>query len=218
MRRACDCVGLARSAYYTESVNWLVRDAEVMAALARLVEERPSRGFWKCCQRLRLEGCHWNHKRIYRVYRAMKLNLRRAAQRLPKRERAPLYVPRQPDSVWSVDFMADALACGRRLRLFNIVDDLNREVVYIEVDTSITLERLVRVFERLRQERGLPQVLRTDNGPEFLGEAFITWAQAAGMAIQYIQPGKPNQNVYIERFKSDIARGIARCQPVHAPG
>lgn len=65
MRRACDCVGLARSAYYTDLVNWLVRDAEVMAALARLVEERPSRGFWKCCQRLRLEGCHWNHKRIY---------------------------------------------------------------------------------------------------------------------------------------------------------
>ena len=205
MRRACDCVGLARSAYYTESVNWLVRDAEVMAALARLVEERPSRGFWKCCQRLRLEGCGWNHKRIYRVYRAMKLNLRRAARRrLPKRERAPLYVLRQPDSVWSADFMADALACGRRFRLFNIVDDFNREVVHIEVDTSITSERLVRVFERLRQERGLPQVLRTDNGPEFLGEAFISWAKAAGMAIQYIQPGKPNQNAYIERFNRTL--------------
>ncbi len=185
MRRACECIGLARSAYYTESVNWLVRDAELMAAPARLVEERPSRGFWKCCQRLRLEGCGWNHKRIYRVYRAMKLNLRRAARRrLPKRERVPLYVPRLPDSVWSADFMADALACGRRFRLFNIVDDFNREVVHIEVDTSITSERLVRVFVRLRQERGLPQVLRTDNGPEFLGEAFISWAKAAGMAIQ----------------------------------
>lgn len=135
----------------------------------------------------------------------MKLNLRRAARRrLPKRERAPLYVPRLPDSVWSADFMADALACGRRFRLFNIVDDFNREVVHIEVDTSITSERLVRVFERLRQERGLPQVLRTDNGPEFLGEAFITWAKAAGMAIQYIQPGKPNQNAYIERFNRTL--------------
>jgi len=117
----------------------------------------------------------WNHKRIYRVYRAMKLNLRRAARRrLPKRERAPLYVPRLPDSVWSADFVSDALACGRRFRLFNIVDDFNREVVHIEVDTSITSERLVRVFERLCQERGLPQVLRTDNGLEFLGEAFIS--------------------------------------------
>lgn len=205
VRRACDCVGLTRSAYYMESVNWVVRDAEVMAVLARLVEERPSRGFWECCQRLPLEDWSWNHKRIYRVYRAMKLNLRRAARRrLPKRERAPLYVPRLPDSVWSADFVSDALACGRRLRLFNIVDDFNREVVHIEVDTSITSERLVRVFERLRQERGLPQVLRTDNGPEFLGEAFISWAKAAGMAIQYIQPGKPNQNAYIERFNRTL--------------
>ena len=203
--RACSLLRLSRSAYYTEPVNWLVRDAEVMAALARLVEERPSRGFWKCCQRLRLECRGWNHKRIYRVYRAMKLNLRRAARRrLPKRERVPLYVPRQPDSVWSADFMSDALACGRRFRLFNIVDDFNREVVHIEVDTSITSERLVRVFERLRNERGLPQVLRTDNGPEFLGETFISWAKMAGMAIQYIQPGKPNQNAYIERFNRTL--------------
>jgi putative transposase len=154
---------------------------------------------------LRLEGFGWNQKRIYRVYRAMKLNLRRAARRrLPKRERAPLYVPRKPDSVWSADFMSDALACGRRFRLFNIVDDFNREVVHIEADTSITSERPVRVFERLRQERGLPQVLRTDNGPEFLGEAFISWTKAAGTAIQYIQPGKPNQNAYIERFNRTL--------------
>lgn len=157
VRQACDCVGLASSAYYTEPVNWLMRDAGVMVALAPLVEEWPSRGFWKCCQRLRLEGCRWNLKRIYRLYRAMKLNLRRAARRrLPKRERVSLYVPRQPDSVWSADFMADALACDRRFRLFNIVDDFNRVVVHIEVDTSITSERLVRVFERLRHEKGLP--------------------------------------------------------------
>jgi putative transposase len=135
----------------------------------------------------------------------MKLNLRRAARRrLPKRERAPLYVPRLPDSVWSADFVSDALICGRRFRLFNIVDDFNREVVHIEADTSITSERLVRVFERLRQERGLPKVLRTDNGPVFLGEAFISWAKAPVMAIQYIQPGKPNQNAYIERFNRTL--------------
>ncbi len=84
-------------------------------------------------------------------------------------ERAPLYVTRLPDSVWTANFMADALVCGRRFHLFNILDDFNQKVVHIEVDTSITSERLMRVFERLRQERGLPQVLRTDDGPEFLG-------------------------------------------------
>ncbi|MBB5014468.1 hypothetical protein HNQ58_000342 [Rehaibacterium terrae] len=114
----------------------------------------------------------------------MKLNLRRAAKRrLPKRERVPLYVPEHPDTVWSADFMLDALACGRPFRTFNITDDFNREIIHIEVDTSITSQRLVRIFERIRQERPLPQVLRVDNGPEFLGEVFVAWAKQAGMAI-----------------------------------
>ena len=199
--RSCLCVGLSRSAYYQEPLDWTVRDAQIIAALAKLVEGRPSRGFWKCRTLLRRQQRPWNHKRIYRVYKLMKLNLRRLAKRrLPKRERVALYVPRLPDTVWSADFMSDMLACGRRFRTFNVVDDFNREALYIEVDTSITSLRLVRIFERLRAARGLPQVLRTDNGPEFLGEAFIAWAKSAGMAIRYIQPGQPNQNAYIERF------------------
>lgn len=202
LRRSCECVGLSRAAWYRPPNNWTVRDAEIIAALARLVEARPSRGFWKCCSLLRRKRAGWNHKRIYRVYKAMRLNLRRSARRrLPKRERVPLYVPRQPDTVWSADFMSDALACGRRLRTFNVVDDFNREALHIEVDTSITSVRLVRIFEQLRRDHGrLPQLLRTDNGPEFLGESFVQWAKVNGMAIQYIQPGKPNQNAYIERF------------------
>ncbi len=104
----------------------------------------------------------------------MRLNLRRAAKRrLPKRERVALYVPRLPDTVWSADFMSDALVCGRRFRTFNVVDDFNRELLHIEVDTSITSARLVRTFEQLKRDHGLPQVLRTDNGPEFLGESFV---------------------------------------------
>jgi putative transposase len=94
--------------------------------------------------------------------------------------------------------MGDALTGGRRYRLFNVVDDINREAPHIEVDTSINSERLIRIFDRLRKQRGLPQILRTDNAPEFLGEAFTQWAKNAGMAILYIQPGKSNQNAYIE--------------------
>ncbi len=201
LSRSCDCVGLSRAAWYQPPLHWTVRDAEIIAALAEVVENRPSRGFWKCCKVLRRARPDWNHKRIYRVYKAMKLNLRRKAkQRLPKRERVPLYVPLLPDAVWSADFMADALACGRRFRTFNVVDDFNREALHIEVDTSISSTRLVRIFEQLKRDHGLPQVLRTDNGPEFLGEAFVQWAKLNGMAIRYIQPGKPNQNAYIERF------------------
>src|SRR5690606_38352316 len=99
----------------------------------------------------------------------MQHNPRRATSRRPsKRECVPLYVPECPDRVWSADFMLDALACGRSFRTFNLLDDFNREAVHIEVDTSITSARLVRIFERISQERPLPQVLRTDNGPEFL--------------------------------------------------
>lgn len=199
--RSCLCVGLHRSAYYRVPTHWTVRDAPIIAALAELVESRPNRGFWKCRKLLKRQGYPWNHKRIYRVYKLMGLNLRRAAKRrLPKRLRVPLYVPLAPDTVWSCDFMSDTLANGRRSRTFNIVDDFNREVLHIEIDTSITSLRLVRVFEQLRSQHQLPQVLRTDNGPEFLGEVFTEWAKNAGMAIQYIEPGKPNQNAYIERF------------------
>jgi putative transposase len=199
--RACRSVGLHRSAYYRVPEHWTVRDAEIIAALAALVEGRPSRGFWKCRKLFKRQGYPWNHKRIYRVYKRMNLHLRRPAKRrLPKRLRVPLYVPALPDTVWSADFMSDSLACGRRFRTFNVVDDFNREALHIEIDTSITSPRLVRIFERLQSQHGLPQVLRTDNGPEFLGESFTSWAKQAGMAIQYIQPGKPNQNAYVERF------------------
>jgi putative transposase len=201
LRRSCDMVGLSRAAWYRPPLDWTVRDAEIISALAELVKDRPARGFWKCRKLLRRRRPEWNHKRIYRVYKAMGLNRRRAAKRrLPKRERVPLYVPRTPDSVWPADFMSDALVCGRRFRTFNVEDDFNREALHIEVDTSISSLRLVRIFQRLQRERGLPQVLRTDNGPEFLGEAFTEWAKEQGMAIQYIQPGQPNQNAYIERF------------------
>lgn len=139
----------------------------------------------------------------------MKLHLRRKAkQRLPKRMRVPLYVPRLPDSVWSADFMSDALACGRAFRTFNTVDDFNRELGHMEVDTSIPSARLVRIFEQIQSQRELPQVLRTDHGPEFLGETFVQWARLQGTAIQYIQPGKPNQNASIERFNRTFRQDI----------
>jgi putative transposase len=90
--------------------------------------------------------------------------------------------------------------CGQKIPTFNVIDDFNRECLAVEIDTSITGKRLIRVFERLRSERGLPDVLRTDNGPEFLSGDFVAWAESAGMMIHYIQPGEPNQNAYIERF------------------
>lgn len=136
------------------------------------------------------------------MYKGLRLNLRRAGEvGASPRECVALYVPRLPDTVWSADLMSDALACGRRFRTFNVLDDFNREVSHIAVDTPITSARLVRIFEQLKQYHSrLPQVLRTDNGPEFLGESLVEWVRTNGVAIQYIQPGKPNQSTYVERF------------------
>ena len=203
LSRSCGCVGLSRSAWYAPPLDWTVRDAELIGALAELVEARPSRGFWKCSDQLRKTRRDWNHKRIYRVYKAMKLNLRRAAKRrLPQRERIALYVPRLPDTVWSVDFMSAALGYGKRFRTFNVFDEFNREALHIEVDTSINSNRLVRLFEQIKRDHGLPQVLRSDNGPEFHGEVFTQSAKANG--IPAVHPAGQAQSEYLHRTLQPI--------------
>jgi len=201
IRKACQAIGLSRSAWYRPLVDWLERDRPIAEALGALAETKPGLGFWKLDRRLRRLGHDWNHKRVYRVYGLLKLNLRRRTKkRVPPRDPMPLLVPARPNQVWSADFMSDALYNGPRFRTFNVLDDFNREALAIEIDTSLPSRRLVRVFEQLKAERGLPDVLRTDNGPEFLGEAFVSWCETNGILIDYIEPGKPNQNAYIERF------------------
>lgn len=176
-------------------------DHEVIAALNDIIERHPRWGFWKCYYRLRLDGHGWNHKRVHRIYCELRLNVpRRAKRRVPQRVREPLLVPSRPNQVWSMDFMSDCLYGGRVFRTLNIVDDYNREVVAIEIDTSLPSLRVVRVLEQLAAWRGLPQKVRVDNGPEFTGSTLTAWAEQRGVTIQYIQPGKPNQNAYIERF------------------
>ena len=201
VRRACRCVGLGRAAYYKPVVDALARDRAVIEALSTLAEAKPGLGFWKLFRRLRRQGYPWNHKRVYRVYCQLNLNRRRRTKkRIPQRDPLPLTVPERPNQCWSADFMNDGLYDGTRFRTFNVIDDFNREALAIEIDTSLPAARLVRVFEQLKAERGLPEVLRTDNGPEFLGKIFIEWCRAQGVSIAYIEPGEPNQNAYIERF------------------
>lgn len=199
VQRSCCCLKLSRAAYY-QIPKGHDRDAEVIEGVNAVIDKHPRWGFRKSFKYLRKRH-RWNHKRVYRVYCELRLNQkRRAKKRLPQRVKQPLVVPRQPNQTWSADFMSDSLYAGKRFRTFNVIDDFNRELLHVEIDTSITGKRLIRVFERLRLDRGLPDVLRTDNGPEFLCGEFIAWADSVGMTIQYIQPGEPNQNAYIERF------------------
>jgi putative transposase len=151
----------------------------------------------------------WNHKRVYRVYTQMRLNIRRRAKRrLPARIREALFIPEGPNEVWSIDFMSDALVDGRKFRVLNVIDDFNRESLAIEVDTSLPSRRVIRVLERIIARRGKPTCFRTDNGPEFISHLLQEWCETNGIRLVYIQPGKPTQNAYIERKNGTMRRGL----------
>lgn len=177
------------------------RDEPVITALQELADRFPRYGFGKMFPILRRHGHTWNHKRVYRVYCDLKLNMRRKGKkRLPNRNPEPLRVPESVNQCWSVDFMSDALWCGRKFRTFNVVDDYNREVLGIEIDLNLPAQRIVRVLERIAAWRGYPEKLRMDNGPELTSVRMAEWAETNGVRLDFIQPGKPTQNSYIERF------------------
>ena len=181
----------------------------IQDALTALVAKHPTIGFWQSFHRLRNRGERWNHKRVRRVYRQMNLNVRRRAKkRLPGRVKQPLSVPTAPNQMWSLDFMSDALVDGRKFRLLNVIDDFNRESLAIEVDTSLPSLRVIRVLERLLKQRGKPSNLRTDNGPEFISHKLEEWCREKQITLQFIQPGKPMQNAYVERKNGSIRREL----------
>jgi len=201
--KACDIAKLSRRSWYRGDPAKMAdkKDAPVIEALNGLIEKHNRWGFWKCFHRLRNLGHGWNHKRVWRVYTAMKLNRkRRAKRRLPYREATPLGTPPAVNNTWSFDFMSDQLYSGTRYRVLNIIDEGVREALDIVVDTSITARRVVRTLEQLKSERGLPEAIRVDNGPEMTSSVFSEWCSENKVRIDYIQPGKPNQNAYIERF------------------
>lgn len=206
-RKACKLIGISRTTcqYQAKSKD----DTELQTALTALTTKHAAIGFWQCCYRLWNRGHWWNHKRIYRVYTDMKLNIRRRAKkRLPERVKQPLSVPTAPNQVWSIDFMSDSLVDGRKFRLLNIIDDFNRESLAMEVDTSLPSLRVIRVLEKLITERGYPANIRCDNGPEFISHKLEEWCAARRITLQFIQPGRPMQNAYIERKNGSIRREL----------
>lgn len=199
LRRACRVVGIMDSVYRYKPDNQ--RDEHLIMTLQEASERYPAYGFSKLLKVLRRQGYGWNHKRVHRVYCELKLNIRRKGKkRLPNRSPEPLSVPASMNQCWSMDFMCDALMCGRRFRTFNIVDDFNREVLAIEIDLSLPAQRVVRVLERVVAWRGFPAKLRMDNGPEFISSTLADWAEKHRVNLEFIKPGKPTQNSFIERF------------------
>jgi putative transposase len=196
--RACKIITFPRSQFYYTSRK---DDTDIISALQELAFKHPSYGFRKLFAYLRRSGKTWNHKKVYRVYKLLKLNKRRKGKRrLPTRIKLPLEQPETINKSWSMDFMSDSIVGNRKFRTFNVMDDGSREVLAIEVDTSLSSKRIIRVLDRLIVARGTPGMIRVDNGPEFTSHEFEAWCKDKDITLRFIQPGKPMQNGYIERF------------------
>lgn len=201
-RRACRYTGFARSSqrYRTRRPS----RAELRERLHTLAILRPRWGYRRLYRLLRREGLLVNRKLVQRVYGEEGLHVRRRKRKRVAVLRVPMPMPTGPNERWSMDFVSDALGDGRKFRSLTIVDDFTRESPVIEVDFSLPGARVVRVLERLRQTRGLPTTIVLDNGPEFRGEELDQWAHTHGVALQFIEPGKPVQNAFVESFNGRL--------------
>ena len=199
LRQACRTLSLSRTVYFYQPDTR--RDEPVIHALTELAERYPRYGFKKLFQLLRRQGNIWNHKRVHRIYCLLKLNFRRKGkQRLPVRNPAPLATPPQAlDQSWTIDFMHDALAAVDVSGPY-VVDDFNREALATEIDLNIPAQRVSRGLDRIVANRGYPLKMRMDNGPELVSVALAQWAKEHDVQLEFIKPGKPTQNAFIERF------------------
>ena len=199
-RRACRLAGLSRDAFRHPPEQTPATQA-LSARIIELAQVRRRFGYRRLHDLLRPEYPAVNHKKVYRLYREANLVVRRRKKvRRPSRERQPLSSATAPNAVWSMDFVFDQLANGRRIKCLTVVDDFTRESVDVVVDHGISGAYVVRVLEQIACFRGDPRAVRTDNGPEFTSRAFLAWTQQHGVEHILIEPGKPMQNGYIESF------------------
>ena len=175
----------------------------------QLAEKHIRWGFDKMRDAIKAQGYKWNHKRIRRVYCELALNLRiKPKKRLPTREKHVLAQPTKPNHCWSIDFMSDALLMGQKFRTFNVLDDFNRQALGILVSKNTPAQCVINYLDFVAESRGYPAIIRVDNGPEFIAKIFLQWAKKHQIEIRHIQPGKPAQNGFIERFNRTYREGV----------
>ena len=209
-RRACRALGVHRNTMRYQTQR---DDAALAAKLNELAAEHVRWGYRPLCDLIRAEGHRVNHKRAYRVYRDEGLVVRRKRRkRAAWARRDPIPLPDAPNERWSMDFMSDQFANGRRFRVFNIIDDFTRESLAMVPDVSLSGHRVVRILEGIVEERGAPKTIVCDNGPEFTSLALDRWATKRNVKLGFIQPGKPTQNAFIESFNAMVRE---RCLGMH---
>lgn len=205
IRLCCLIFGVSETCYRYQP---LLSDenAKIADWLIRLTHNNKNWGFGLCFLFLRnVKGYPWNHKRVYRIYRELELNLRiKPKKRLIREKPVPLAVPEAINKSWSMDFMHDQLEDGRTYRLLNVIDDYNREGLIIDVDFSLPAERVKRSLNQLLEWRGKPKQIRCDNGPEYISGVLVAWAEEQDIKLSFIQPGNPQQNAYVERFNRTV--------------
>ena len=205
IRQACDAFMVSQHCYRYSPIS-SDENALICYWLGKLCKDHPRWGFGLCFAYLRnIKGFDWNHKRVYRLYCEMALNLRIKPRRRLKRECPDkLIVPKAPNEVWSMDFMSDSLANGHKIRSFNVLDDFNREGLGLEIDYSLPASRVQRTLEQIIEWRGKPIAIRCDNGHEYISKQVQLWAKSQGIALLYSQTGKPQQNAYVERWNRTV--------------
>jgi len=202
---ACKIFDISRSCYKYES-KLKPENVLIEEWLLRITINQRNWGFGLCFLYLRnIKGFIWNHKRVYRIYKELELNMRIKPKRRITREKPEvLAVPDAINKCWSMDFMHDALQNGKSYRLFNVIDDYNREGLGIEVDFSLPAERVIRTLDQIIEWRGKPNAIRCDNGPEYISNLLKQWAEAKSIKLLFIQPGNPQQNAYVERYNRTV--------------
>jgi len=207
-RKACCWVGLSRNAL-KEPVAVKEKDKALQDRVRQLAKRYKHWGLLKIHHKLRKQGEIANHKRVRRLYRLAGLSLpRKLKKRLPEAVRQPLPKASACNQCWSLDFTADGLTDGRKFRTLNIIDDYNREVLGVEVDYSLPAGRVTRLLDKLVERYGKPERLRSDNGPEFISQTLQDWCAEHQVVLHWIEPGKPTQNAYIERFNGTFRREV----------
>lgn len=185
-------------------------DEPLRGELVELAREKPRYGYRRLQVLLRWRGMRVNHKRVHRIYREAGLALRRKRRKHCVRAGQPLAPATAANQEWALDFAHDAVACGRAIRVLSVVDACTRECLALEVDTSFASRRVTRVLEAIAAERGLPQAIRCDNGPELTSRHFLAWAVERGIELRHIQPGKPVQNARVESFHGRLREECLR--------